>query len=112
MLAAAERELENIQATGADAFALDQSTRLINAVATTIYGYFLLRMVWRSYGESCDYCQQLDGREVGATELFLAAGESLLDAVGAALTMSSNVRHAPLHGGCDCQVVAARGGVA
>jgi hypothetical protein len=34
-------------------------------------------------------------------------GDELVDAVGSALRMAGNVRHAPLHDGCDCQVVAA-----
>lgn len=106
-LPAVEAALDEIQETAAERFSRDQGTRLINAVATTIYAYFVLRMIWYSFGESCDYCKQLDGREVGAAQYFLQAGEALLDAAGVALTMVGNVRHAPLHDGCDCQVVAA-----
>jgi hypothetical protein len=76
-------------------------------VATTIYAYFVLRMVWYAFGESCEYCKQLHGREVGPAQFFLQSGEALVDAAGVALTMAGNVRHAPLHDGCDCQVVAA-----
>jgi len=106
-LPAVEAALDNIQETAAERFSRDQGTRLINAVATTIYAYFVLRMVWYSFGESCDYCKQLNGREVGPAQYFLQSGEALLDALGVALTMAGNVRHAPLHDGCDCQVVAA-----
>jgi hypothetical protein len=106
-LPAVEATLDEIQADAAGQFARDQGTRLINAVATTIYAYFVLRMVWLSFGESCDYCKQLNGREIGPSQFFLQMGDELVDAVGSALRMAGNVRHAPLHDGCDCQVVAA-----
>jgi HK97 family phage portal protein len=106
-LPAVEAALDEIQATAAERFSRDQGTRLINAVATTIYAYFVLRMIWYSFGESCDYCKQLNGREIGPSQFFLQMGDELVDAVGSALRMAGNVRHAPLHDGCDCQVVAA-----
>jgi HK97 family phage portal protein len=106
-LPAVEAALDEIQTTAAERFSRDQGTRLINAVATTIYAYFVLRMIWYSFGESCDYCKQLNGREIGPSQFFLQMGDELVDAVGSALRMAGNVRHAPLHDGCDCQVVAA-----
>lgn len=106
-LAALEAELDAMAEREAEQIADDQSVRIIGAVATTIYAFFALRMVWHAFGDSCDYCASLNGRVVSSSEWFANAGDVLLDAAGAALRMSGNVRHAPLHGGCDCVVLAA-----
>ena len=106
-LAVIEATLDEMQEQEPDLFANDQSVRVINAVATTIYDYFVLNMRWFAFGESCEWCRQLDGRVVGPASWFLEGGSSLLDAVGTIFRVSGNVRHAPLHGACDCQVLAA-----
>lgn len=105
-LARIEVELDEMQEQDPERFATDQSTRIINAVATTIYAWFVIRMRWFSFGESCDYCTQLNGRIVGPSQWFLSAGDTLVDAAQVVFRLGHNVKHAPLHDGCDCQVLA------
>lgn len=105
-LAQIEVTLDEMQEQDPDRFAVDQSTRIINAVATTIYAWFVIRMRWYAFGESCGYCSQLNGRIVGPSQWFLSAGDTLVDAAQTIFRVSGNVRHAPLHDGCDCQVLA------
>lgn len=84
----------------------DQAVRIVNAVATSIYAHFGVRMVWRSFDASCPWCQQMDGKVVSGGDVFMAANSSLLHE-GLTFQISHDVRHAPLHDGCDCMVVAA-----
>lgn len=107
LLVQIETTLDEIQEQEPARFATDQSTRVINAVATTIYAYFVLSMRWFAFGESCEWCGQLDGRVIGSSGWFLEGGGSLEDAAGTVFQISHNVRHAPLHDGCNCQVLAA-----
>lgn len=107
LLATFEAVLDDMQEQDPERFAREQSVRVINAVATTIYSYFVLMMRWFTFGESCEWCSQLAGRVVGSSGYFLEDGMSLLDAAGAMFRINGNVRHAPLHDGCDCQVLAA-----
>lgn len=44
---------------------------------------------------------------IGPSSWFLEGGGSLQDAAGTVFKVGGNVRHAPLHDGCDCQVLAA-----
>lgn len=90
-----------------NSIAQDESVRLNNAVAVTIYaaiGVTTLR--WASFGDSCPYCTALSGRTVGISEFFIPAGiEFKPDGAEFPLRPSINVRHAPAHAGCDCMVV-------
>lgn len=107
LLAQFEVTLDEMQEQDPERFAREQSVRVINAVATTIYSYFVLSMRWFSFGESCEWCSQLAGQVIASSGWFLEGGGSLLDAAGTVFRVSGNVRHAPLHDGCDCQVLAA-----
>ena len=65
----------------------------------------ILRLVWVSFGDSCPYCKNLNGRTVGIKEAFLNAGDEFHpDGAESALKVSRKVRHAPAHRGCDCVV--------
>lgn len=66
------------------------------------------RLVWRTFGENCPFCNDLAGRVVGVQEPFARKGEVLPgDGSVTPLELSGNRRHAPLHAGCDCMVMAA-----
>lgn len=107
VLANVEAILDEMQERDPERFAREQAVREINAIATTIYSYFVLAMRWFTFGESCEWCSQLAGQVIGSSGWFLEGGSSLLDAAGTVFRVSGNVRHAPLHEGCDCQVLAA-----
>ncbi len=81
----------------------------LNALMIASYAaYSITRLRWLASGASCPFCQQLSGKVAGIEEHFVGAGTTLNGGADAApMTISRNVRHGPLHGGCDCVVVAA-----
>lgn len=102
------QELEAWNETMPERIATEESNRLNNAVAKFIYlagGIAVLR--WMSLGETCPYCQSLDGRTVKIADYFFLAGASF-QPEGAERPMSpgNNIGHPPLHEGCDCILLA------
>lgn len=85
-----------------------ESSRFNNAISVAIYGLIgreLLR--WLAFGESCPYCNALNGRVIGIREFYLSAGQDFQpDGAEVPLRPSGNIRHPPAHDGCDCMVVA------
>jgi len=57
-----------------------------------------------AYGKSCPYCQELDGRVIGIEENFLTPGDFQPEGAEKPLTVTSNHKHPPYHGGCDCGI--------
>ena len=105
--AAVEAEVKRLQGEEAERFAQDESVRLGNALARAILpllGVAVLR--WVAYGDSCEYCQSLDGRTVGADGWFINDGETLMGEAGGEYRPGGKVGHPPLHGGCDCMIIA------
>lgn len=91
----------------ADSFAMDETVRFGNALARTAYQLLtILTMMWMSTGESCGYCAALDGQVVSTSSNFLPAGNELKPEGETAFVSESNIGHPPLHGGCDCVIVA------
>jgi len=66
-------------------------------------GVTLLR--WVSVGESCPFCDSLDGAVVGVEQDF-ALPDDVLQAGGENMGVRSKIGHPPIHRGCDCQIVA------
>jgi len=101
-----EKELTHWEDKRADFTAHDEVVRSGNAFAKTFMiaaGVTLLR--WVSVGESCPYCDTLDGKVVGVDQQF-ALPNDVIEANGGALGVSSSIGHPPIHRGCDCQIVA------
>jgi len=85
----------------------DQPFEAVNAIAVATYRAKDVRYLrWLASGESCDFCQSLSGKVVGIEQHFVMSG-SALNVGGQSMKISRNRRHGPLHGGCDCVVVAA-----
>lgn len=102
---AAEAYLRDRREHDAEGWARDASVAFGNAVAVaiwTIIGVLLLR--WLAFGENCPYCAALNGRVVGILEFFVNAADGIAPEGEIPLRPGSNVRHAPLHSGCDCTV--------
>lgn len=79
----------------------------LNALVIASYGAHQVRLLrWLAAGASCPFCQQLSGKVAGIEEYFIQAGTSLDGGGAEPMLISRNVRHGPLHGGCDCVVVA------
>jgi len=87
--------------------ALDQAVEAGNALAVFGYvaaGVSFLR--WSASGESCPLCRKLDGRRIPIKGAFFKEGDTHeADGVDP-LPIVRTIRHSPLHGGCDCSVVA------
>lgn len=61
--------------------------------------------VWRTRGDTCDYCTRLNGRVVSAGAPFATKGESLDGGEGAApIQVARTTLHPPMHPGCDCVI--------
>lgn len=102
--AAVENYLKDRRENDAAGWARDAGVAFGNAVAVavwTVIGVMALR--WLAFGESCPYCEALNGRVVGIAEFFVNAADGIAPE-GHMPLKSGNVRHSPLHGGCDCMV--------
>ena len=66
-------------------------------------------LVWRTTGDSCPLCNEMDGRQASIGSAFMGENETLdpEDGKTAPLVASRQILHAPLHRGCDCMVVPA-----
>ena len=107
VLAEMESYLDERQESEADDYAEDESNTGSNAAAVALYlllGVAVKR--WMAFGESCEYCQALDGRTVATATWFLDPDNPLSVASGPVWVPSGPVGHAPLHRGCDCMIVA------
>lgn len=64
------------------------------------------RAVWRTRGNSCPLCNQLDGRAVGRMgQAFTDDSEDFEDGNGNTVNFRQTL-YSPLHAGCDCVIVA------
>jgi hypothetical protein len=105
---AIERELETWENGRANWIAEEETTRVNNAVAKTVFiiaGVKKLKSV--AFGDSCPYCKALNGKIIEINKWFLAANEELLpEGIDEPLTTTTNIGHPPYHGGCDCMIKA------
>lgn len=80
----------------------------MNALVVSAYGALGVRYLrWLASGQSCPYCQSMSGKIVGIDGYFVVDGSNITVPGLDALPINGNRRHAPLHRGCDCVVVAA-----
>jgi HK97 family phage portal protein len=104
---AIEEQLSAWEETRADDLQREEITRQRSAFVKAAYmaaGVEKLR--WVTTGKSCPFCDMLDGRIIGITQVFAGPGESLAPEGKTPLTFSSAIGHAPAHVGCDCDIVA------
>ena len=67
-------------------------------------------LVWRTVGDNCPLCRQMDGRRIPISGSFLQAGDTVdpQDGETTPLTARKAVKHPQLHEGCDCLLTAGR----
>lgn len=85
-----------------------ESTRGVNALAKAAYLIAgVTTLMWVADGESCPYCQDLDGKRVGISSFFVEGGTDF-QPEGAAepLKVRRSVGHPPVHDGCNCSIIA------
>lgn len=90
--------------------AADEAVRLGNATAKYVYITGGIQSVrWQAFGDSCPYCNKLNGRTVPIYDNFLSAGQPLTveDEDKPPLVPGRNIGHPPTHRGCDCMLVSA-----
>lgn len=103
-----DERLDGWAESRAAGLARDESNRAGNALSWAFYlSGGVLTMRWLAVGDSCPYCKALSGRVVGIREVFLGK-ETDFQPEGAErpLNRRHDTRHPPIHGGCDCQIVA------
>ena len=86
--------------------ALNESIVLSNAVAKLVFvDAGITRLRWAAIGgESCPFCQEMDGKIVGVEQPFVAH-DTVLQAEGKSdMKIYKPALHPPLHEGCVCQV--------
>lgn len=64
----------------------------------------ILTLRWLAVGDSCPYCEAMNGRVVGVQQDFVSAKDAVVAADGN-LVPSVSIPHPPLHRGCDCVIV-------
>lgn len=103
-----EAELETWPEARADEIAASESVRFGSAVAVTAWSIAgVQRIRWVAFGKNCPYCANMDGRVIGISQYFLAAGEEFNpEGADGPLISDGNHRHPPLHRGCDCSIAA------
>ena len=80
--------------------------QLANAVARMTFaaaGVQALR--WRKHGDTCPYCNGMDGTIIGIRENFFNEGDEFQpEDADSALKMKTRIAHPPIHKGCDCYI--------
>ncbi len=85
-----------------------ECVRFNSALAVSLYTAAGVRRIrWVAVGESCPYCEALNGKVISIDSSFLGAGDFQPEGVEKPLTVRRRVGHAPAHGGCDCLTMAA-----
>lgn len=103
---AIEARVDHWEETRAATVAGNETVRSGNAFAKVFMiagGVTLLR--WVAAGDSCPFCDSLDGTVVGVDQDF-ALADDVIQAEGNNMPVNSKIGHPPIHRGCDCQIVA------
>lgn len=88
-------------------YAGDETVRANNGFAKGLYGALgFLTVRWVNTGESCPYCDSLDGMTIEINSWFLDTGDYQPDGAEQPIAITSRVGHPPAHRGCDCMIVA------
>ena len=85
---------------------------LVQAEGAAIRNIFrsngVTKIIWRTNGENCPFCDELDGQTVGIDSNFAEKGDSIGNEddprVEHVYRAPVNVMHPPLHVGCDCHI--------
>jgi HK97 family phage portal protein len=105
---AIEERLNGWEESRPAALARDESSRAMNAFAWALYlSAGVAHIRWVAVGDSCPYCRDLDGKVVGIQSFFINKDQDYQpDGADRPLSKRHDVRHPPIHQGCNCQTVA------
>lgn len=105
-----DEELSTWDDTKAQQVSKWESVRALGAVSATIFAAVGMAMAWRTTGDNCPLCDQLEGKIVSGGGTFVRKGDTVTpsDSGTAPLQVEGDIGHPPLHAGCDCVVVGVR----
>lgn len=104
---ALDQRLDQWEETRPGKIAMQEAFEAGNALAVAFYGAVGVTVLrWFARGQSCPFCRKMHGKKVGISGFFVTAGSTIDDDDQGEMTLSRNTRHPPLHGGCDCAVLA------
>lgn len=103
-----EERLDEWEERRPDKVAMRETVQAANALSKAFYvlvGVTTIR--WVTMGsKSCSLCEELDGEVVSVQQNFVERDETLEGEDGNDMTVYKPAGHAPLHDGCQCQIVA------
>lgn len=87
--------------------AVEQAFEAGNALVVFGYRQANVRYLrWVASGDSCPLCIKLDGKRIPIAGSFVEVGDTVTADGVDPLPIVRTMRHGPLHGGCDCVVIA------
>jgi len=102
---ALEQEFERWEEFRAEDVAQNETVKLTGAVTrVAMAAAGVSYLIWRNTGQdTCEFCQELDGKVVGIDEPFLADGDSIESEDGK-MKVEGPRYHPPAHRGCVCSL--------
>ncbi|KKN14044.1 hypothetical protein LCGC14_1000090 [marine sediment metagenome] len=101
------KRLDEWEEKRAGKFADAESTQVQGAaVRATFIAMGFSRLIWRTRGDNCPYCQTLNGKSVDSNGTFVNAGEDTTVEGLPPMRSNSKISHPPRHRGCDCYITA------
>jgi len=98
--------IDGYQESAAGKDATWETVRSGNAFARAAYiALGVTSFVWASNSDSCPFCTSMDGKRTGAADFFIGKGAGMHWGDGD-FSPTHDIRHPPLHGGCQCQLIA------
>jgi len=86
-------------------------SELVNAGSAFVMSAYALMGVtktrWQTGGDSCPWCNQMNGRVVEIQGSYVEANSTLENGEGETMTIYESITRPQLHQGCDCYVLAA-----
>jgi HK97 family phage portal protein len=109
VVAALQQRLDEWGDKRAGKIGLNESVQFMAAAAKTLYVVAGVQAVrWVANAGACPFCQSLDGKTSSTENNFVNAGQGVDGGEGTdgPLRPSDNIGHPPLHGNCECDLVA------
>jgi HK97 family phage portal protein len=93
-----------------DKTSLSEAYSILGAFTLAFYvAYRVTRKRWVSTGENCPYCSNLNGKVIEVQKFFLDKDTDFQpEGAESPISIRFSAGHPPLHGGCDCVIVAER----
>ena len=101
-----ETRVDEWEDTRADKIAMNETVRASEAMVAAVFAGAGFAMVWHTRGESCEYCNTLQGKRIKDGEAFLNAGDEISPEGKEPMPITGLTKHPPAHQGCQCYLVA------